>query len=535
MSNNFLYKYPTNDFNFKANTIESNYFKKIRYTKYNPYKPNKSKSLNKNSFYSLLSKLKNGNLLNKKSENLRGFNYGNLSVSTKYKERLNDSLISNSFNIINDSSRNRNISSNLTKNQWYSNSKIEEKNKELLLGNKENKIKERKNFYFSRISKKQNFELNKNYFNADFNLEEKNSGNNLNNYFRNRYPKPLEFKNLFMDESSNNISKFQLGFKKEKKSNDFFFQNNKNFNILPLIEKKQKININDSQSKIKYDEEDSFDSQINVEEIKNDIFLSDYFYDNCELIKNYAYKENPNIIYHLYMEDKSSSIINLNKDKSNSLFCLFDGHGGQEVSTYLQNNFHKFMKEFLPFYFENPSLFFSKLFKNIDIKLQNLNYYNVGSTASIIYIKRYNSKNYIYTANIGDSRIILIKTREFKRLSYDDRASDPQEFSRITKNGGLIIDNRVYGQLMLSRSFGDWELKKYGVICEPHVEEMEIGPNDLFIIMASDGVWDVLDEMEVYDMSSKIKNSKEYCDIIVNMAIEKGSTDNISCFVLQLN
>ncbi len=88
---------------------------------------------------------------------------------------------------------------------------------------------------------------------------------------------------------------------------------------------------------------------------------------------------------------------------------------------------------------------------------------------------------------------------------------------------------------MLSRSFGDWELKKYGVISKPHLNVIEIGKDDLFIVIASDGVWDVLDDIEIYDMSSKINNSKEFCDIIVNTAIDKGSTDNISCFVLQLN
>ena len=376
-------------------------------------------------------------------------------------------------------------------------------------------------------------ELNKNYFKVDLNLDEKNCGTNSNSFIKNGYKRHIEFNNLLIDDNMNNTNILKTGFKNNKISNDYFFKNKKKFNILPIIEKNEKVN--NSQCKIKYDEDDLLDTLINSEEIKNDISLSEYFYDNCELINNYAYKEIPNINYRLYMEDKSRSIINLNRDKSNSLFCLYDGHGGQEVSTYLQNNFHIFMKESFPFDLDDPELFFFKLFQNIDMKLQNLNYFTVGSTASIIYIKIYKSKKYIYTANIGDSRIILIKAREFKRLSYDDRASDPNEFSRITKSGGLIIDNRVYGQLMLSRSFGDWELKQYGVICEPHVLEIEICSNDLFIIMASDGIWDVLDEMEIYDMSSKIKNSKEYCDIIVNTAIEKGSTDNISCFVLQLN
>ena len=154
MSNFFLYKYPNNNYNLKANTIEANYIKKIRYTKYNPYRPKKSNSLNKNYYYPLISTLKKGNSFNNKEENRREFDYSKISLSTKYKERYNDLLISNSFNIINKFSRNKNISNNFTKNQWYSNTKKDEKNRELLLSQKENKIKERENFYFSRISKK---------------------------------------------------------------------------------------------------------------------------------------------------------------------------------------------------------------------------------------------------------------------------------------------------------------------------------------------------------------------------------------------
>ena len=49
------------------------------------------------------------------------------------------------------------------------------------------------------------------------------------------------------------------------------------------------------------------------------------------------------------MKDKGRVIENLNDDENNILFCLFDGHGGGEVSTYLQNNFSNHMKNIFPF------------------------------------------------------------------------------------------------------------------------------------------------------------------------------------------
>ena len=517
MSNIFLDKSKSDFFNNNSKTLDDlNHIRKMRFTKYNPYRPKKSNSLNRNSFFSLMNVIKNGDSYYKKIDNRRGLNYIDLSLSRRNKEK-NNSIISNSYTNI----MKRNYSINFTKDKWYTKTNKDEKNKVINLLN-EKKIKERENFYFKR--NKRNRELNKHYFNSDFNQEEKNSGIILY-----KQPKLTQRLNYFIDEHLNNTFNFIPG-KKE-----LYFNHDKKLNIFPLIQKKQIINNNYINQNKNNDYNNISEKQIYSKEIKSDITLNEYYYENCDLLKNYAYKENSNKPYRPYMEDKSRCIINLNNDISNSLFCLFDGHGGEGVSLYLQNNFHIFMKEHFPFDSINPELFFNKLFNNIDVKLQNLNYYSVGSTASIIYIKQIKSKKYIYSVNIGDSRILLIKTKEYKRISYDDRASDINEFNRITKIGGLIFDDRVYGQLMLSRSFGDWELKKYGVISKPHLNVIEIGKDDLFIVIASDGIWDVLDDIEIYDISSKINNSKEFCDIIVNTAIDKGSTDNISCFVLKLN
>ena len=77
------------------------------------------------------------------------------------------------------------------------------------------------------------------------------------------------------------------------------------------------------------------------------IELTEYYDENCGLVKNFAYKENQNINYKTYMEDKGRSISNIKGDPDKALFCLFDGHGGDEVSTYLQKNFALIMKKYI--------------------------------------------------------------------------------------------------------------------------------------------------------------------------------------------
>jgi len=273
------------------------------------------------------------------------------------------------------------------------------------------------------------------------------------------------------------------------------------------------------------------------EKISNDT-LEEYFEENCGingLIKNYAYKENPNSRFRDYMEDKGKSILNFNSNPDNALFCLFDGHGGGEVSKFLQENFAKSMKETLPINTDNYEVKLNNLFLKLDDEIKQNSFYQVGATACVVYITRENGKRILYCANVGDTRCTLVKDLGSQRLSYDDRASDENEYNRIMKQGGVVFGGRVYGQLMLSRAFGDWELKSYGVICEPHIVKINIEDNDKYLVIASDGVWDVLEDNDVYELSKSATNSMELCRDIMKNSIDKGTMDNISCFVIKLN
>ena len=235
------------------------------------------------------------------------------------------------------------------------------------------------------------------------------------------------------------------------------------------------------------------------------------------------------------MEDKGKSILNFNSSENNALICLFDGHGGQEVSKYLQENFAKCWKDILPLNYSNYLNKIKNIFLSTDQKLKENNFYQVGSTACIIYLTSENSQKILYCANVGDTRCVLIKKNKKVRLTYDDRAGDAKEHDRIVSEGGVVFNGRVYGQLMLSRAFGDWELKTYGVICEPHTVRYEIESDDLFLVVATDGVWDVLEDEDVFQMSKRENNAKDFCDDIMKETIDRGSMDNVSCFVIGLN
>ena len=94
----------------------------------------------------------------------------------------------------------------------------------------------------------------------------------------------------------------------------------------------------------------------------------------------------------------------------------------------------------------------------------------------------------LYTANVGDARIILCRSGKALRLSYDHKGSDENEGRRIANAGGLILHNRVNGVLAVTRALGDTYIKSL-VTGHPYTTETVIQPDiDEFIIIACDGV-----------------------------------------------
>ena len=311
-------------------------------------------------------------------------------------------------------------------------------------------------------------------------------------------------------------------------------------NIIPT--KKAKIKTQRLGNKKKFSGEikeinKNIENKSKIKEIISDDELNEYYITNCNVVMEYSYKEEINLLNRNHMEDKGKSISNFNHDPNKILFCLFDGHGGDSVSNFLQKNFAKYMK----IYIREMEIHclreidFDELFKKIDQKLKELNYYEVGSTASIIYITKIGYKRILYCINIGDTKCILTQNNCSRKISYDDLTNDNYENNRINKGGGLIMNGRVCGKLMITRAFGDWEQKSFGVISSPHITKIEINSDHKYVIMASDGVWDVMDDLEVYSLSLEAENSKELCNEIINNSLEKGSKDNISCFVIKLN
>ena len=158
--------------------------------------------------------------------------------------------------------------------------------------------------------------------------------------------------------------------------------------------------------------------------------------------------------------------------------------------------------------------------------------------------------NILYLINIGDSRAILgtynsrINKWKTTQLTVDHKPNNPNENRRIIFYNGRIERHknefgdevgpyRVYGKdsdsnsqgLTMSRSIGDLESKKYGVIYDPEIFKYELKENDKVIVIASDGLWDQLKNEEVMEIIGECLNkdlkAKEASEILVEKARKK--------------
>ncbi|KAI1346608.1 phosphatase 2C-like domain-containing protein [Xylaria sp. FL0043] len=141
----------------------------------------------------------------------------------------------------------------------------------------------------------------------------------------------------------------------------------------------------------------------------------------------------------------------------------------------------------------------------------------------------------LYTANVGDARIILCRAGKALRLSYDHKGSDENEGKRIANAGGLILNNRVNGVLAVTRALGDTYMKDL-VTGHPYTTETVIQPEvDEFIIIACDGLWDVCSDQEAVDLIRDKPDPVAASKILVDHALARFSTDNLSCMIIRFD
>ncbi|KAF5005304.1 hypothetical protein FDECE_8240 [Fusarium decemcellulare] len=283
-------------------------------------------------------------------------------------------------------------------------------------------------------------------------------------------------------------------------------------------------------------------------------------------------------------DDQESAVSDM-VESDNGYFAIFDGHAGTFAADWCGKKLHIILEDLIR---KNPNALIPEVldqaFTAADAQLEKLPLKNSGCTAAVAVLRweerasndrsaaksakleepaksdkakdeasgegvnattgALNTKpkggnngrqRVLYTANVGDARIILCRGGKALRLSYDHKGSDEVEGKRIAAAGGLILNNRVNGVLAVTRALGDAYMKKL-VTGHPYTTETVIqADSDEFIIIACDGIWDVCSDQEAVDLVRNLEDPIAASKLLVDHALNRFSTDNLSCMVVRLD
>lgn len=274
---------------------------------------------------------------------------------------------------------------------------------------------------------------------------------------------------------------------------------------------------------------------------------------NADFI-HYGYAELKGTRYET-MEDRALS----DYFAKGKLFAIFDGHGGAEVSDYAKNNLIPFLKENMIFNSTNFAYELQRGIVNFDRELLKD---GLGNTSGTTLCGVYVEDDKLYCANLGDSRAVLYgKDGEILPLSKDHKPQ--QEEMRIEKAGGRVDRGRVNGYLRTARALGDsfGGLKKIDELLNGVAEGTSIEnfpkhpvsniadvaivsrkPEHEFIVIASDGLWDVMDNEKVRDFVKQKVCENESLKVVAEKLVEAAkdrspqyNRDDISVIIVAVN
>ncbi|XP_076904760.1 protein phosphatase 2C 37-like [Bidens hawaiensis] len=259
-------------------------------------------------------------------------------------------------------------------------------------------------------------------------------------------------------------------------------------------------------------------------------------------------------------------------------YGVYDGHGCSHVAMKCKDRMHEIVKEEVKKCENSKSIEWKetmvKSFTRMDKDVTEWSSYDsslncrcepqtpqcdaVGSTAVVAVV----TPEKIVVSNCGDSRAVLCRNGVAIPLSTDHKPDRPDELERIEQAGGRVIywdGARVLGVLAMSRAIGDSYLKPY-VIPEPEVTITERTTEDECLIIASDGLWDVVSNdvacsvarmclsahkvpspprspgsvLNVARGESSDKACSDASILLTKLALARHSSDNVSVLVVDL-
>ncbi|KAK3026564.1 hypothetical protein RJ639_041150 [Escallonia herrerae] len=252
-----------------------------------------------------------------------------------------------------------------------------------------------------------------------------------------------------------------------------------------------------------------------------------------------------------YMEDTHVCIADLSKNFGHNLFDeeaisfygVFDGHGGKGAAQFVRDHLPRVIAEDADFPLELEKVV-TRSFMETDAAFAKScsleSALSSGTTALTAMI----FGRSLLVANAGDCRAVLSRHGVAVEMSKDHRPCCDIERMRIESLGGFVDDGYLNGQLGVSRALGDWHIKglkeageRLGPLsAEPELKLIILTKEDEFLIIGSDGIWDVFRSQNAVDFVRRRlqehNDVKRCCKEVVDEAIKRGTIDNLTVVIV---
>jgi len=228
-----------------------------------------------------------------------------------------------------------------------------------------------------------------------------------------------------------------------------------------------------------------------------------------------------------------------------SFYAIFDGHGGSECAEFAKERLYQHIAANPRFKKRNLIQSMNEGYMNLDkefISWASSKPNSSGCCALCLIWDR--SRNLIVVANTGDSCAILCRNGTPILLSREYKPTTPSEVERIQNKGIGFKDGRLFGALLVTRALGDKDFKTKTVegilIADPEVSEVQLTSQDDFVLMASDGFWDVINSEEAIAITLRLfqlfrrTSLGKVVNALVEEAAKRGSNDDITVLILLL-
>ena len=263
------------------------------------------------------------------------------------------------------------------------------------------------------------------------------------------------------------------------------------------------------------------------------------------------------------LEKNVNGVLNFN------IFGVLDGHGvnghfaSQFVSRYIISRIKNHPsikgldtpKEIYKKFIENGYRIIGNIYKDADVQIAKEKFNCEMSGTTCVIVIQLDEK--LICANTGDSRAILIydesnndnlRDTKIYLLSYDCKPDLPNEKKRIEECGGSVaqmydedeggpcgpfrvwIKGEEYPGLAMSRSIGDMDAKKVGVIPNPQIIEYTVTSKTKYILMCSDGIWEFINNEEAMKIANKYylrDDAKNLCRDLTDISTSRWLKEDI--------